>query len=132
MTATSTAPRFAHGVMTISLDGEDVELFANVRASRTICRLYGGLNQAFTNTNAFDFDTLVNVVNAAAGRVGKQAEATAEAIFNEGVIVVAPQVLLFLNFLAGGGKAPKTETKKAGNAARDDAGSEAAAPGEAG
>ncbi len=129
MTATSTAPRFAHGVMTISLDGEDVELFANVRASRTICRLYGGLNQAFSNTNAFDFDTLVNVVNAAAGRVGKQAEATAEAIFNEGVIVVAPQVLLFLNFLAGGGKAPKTETAKAGTA---EAGGEAAASGEAG
>lgn len=129
MTVPSTAPRFAHGVMTVSLDGEDVELFANVRASRTICRLYGGLQQAFTNTNAFDFDTLVNVVNAAAGRVGKQAEATAEAIFAEGVVVVAPQVLLFLNFLAGGGKAPKTETPKAGTA---EAGSEAAASGEAG
>ncbi|MGA1860323.1 hypothetical protein VH569_30435 [Azospirillum sp. 11R-A] len=126
MTVPSTAPRFAHGVMTVSLDGEDVELFANVRASRTICRLYGGLQQAFTNTNAFDFDTLVNVVNAAAGRVGKQAEATAEAIFAEGVVVVAPQVLLFLNFLAGGGKAPKTDTAKA------ESDSEAAAPGEAG
>ncbi len=129
MTVPSTAPRFAHGVMTVSLDGEDVELFANVRASRTICRLYGGLQQAFTNTNAFDFDTLVNVVNAAAGRVGKQAEATAEAIFAEGVVVVAPQVLLFLNFLAGGGKAPKTDTAKP---AKGDAGSEAAASGEAG
>lgn len=129
MTVPSTAPRFAHGVMTVSLDGEDVELFANVRASRTICRLYGGLQQAFTNTNAFDFDTLVNVVNAAAGRVGKQAEATAEAIFAEGVVVVAPQVLLFLNFLAGGGKAPKTEPAKA---VKPDAGSEAAASGEAG
>jgi len=129
MTVPSTAPRFAHGVMTISLDGEDVELFANVRASRTICRLYGGLQQAFTNTNAFDFDTLVNVVNAAAGRVGKQAEATAEAIFAEGVVVVAPQVLLFLNFLAGGGKAPRTDTAKP---AKPDAGSEAAASGEAG
>lgn len=129
MTVPCTAPRFAHGVMTICLDGEDVELFANVRASRTICRLYGGLQQAFSNTNAFDFDTLVNVVNAAAGRVGKQAEATAEAIFAEGVVVVAPQVLLFLNFLAGGGKAPKTETAKA---AKGDAGSEAAASGEAG
>lgn len=129
MTVPSTAPRFAHGVMTVSLDGEDVELFANVRASRTICRLYGGLQQAFTNTNAFDFDTLVNVVNAAAGRVGKQAEATAEAIFAEGVVVVAPQVLLFLNFLAGGGKAPKTDTAKP---AKPDAGSEAAASGEAG
>ncbi|PWC47154.1 hypothetical protein [Azospirillum sp. TSA6c] len=129
MTVPSTAPRFAHGVMTVSLDGEDVELFANVRASRTICRLYGGLQQAFTNTNAFDFDTLVNVVNAAAGRVGKQAEATAEAIFAEGVVVVAPQVLLFLNFLAGGGKAPKTDTAKAGKAEPD---SEAAASGEAG
>ena len=128
MTATSTAPRFAHGVMTISLDGEDVELFANVRASRTICRLYGGLNQAFTNTNAFDFDTLVNVVNAAAGRVGKQAEATAEAIFAEGVIVVAPQVLLFLNFLAGGGKVAKPE----GGTTGPKADGEATASGEAG
>ncbi len=128
MTVPSTAPRFAHGVMTISLDGEDVELFANVRASRTICRLYGGLNQAFTNTNAFDFDTLVNVVNAAAGRVGKQAEATAEAIFAEGVIVVAPQVLLFLNFLAGGGKVAKPETGTTGPKADG----EAAASGEAG
>lgn len=128
MTASSTAPRFAHGVMTIHLDGDDVELFANVRASRTICRLYGGLNQAFTNTNAFDFDTLVNVVNAAAGRVGKAAEATAEAIFAEGVITVAPQVLLYLNFLAGGGKAPKSE----GSATGPKADSEAAASGEAG
>ncbi|CBS88721.1 hypothetical protein [Azospirillum lipoferum] len=128
MTAPSTAPRFAHGVMTICLDGEDVELFANVRASRTICRLYGGLQQAFSNTNAFDFDTLVNVVNAAAGRVGKQAEATAEAIFAEGVVVVAPQVLLFLNFLAGGGKAPKVE----GGTTEPKVDGEAAASGEAG
>ena len=61
--ATSTAPRFAHGVMTISLDGEDVELFANVRASRTICRLYGGLNQAFTNTNAPEFSFAFGVTD---------------------------------------------------------------------
>lgn len=129
MTAPSTAPRFAHGVMTIHLDGADVELFANVRASRTICRLYGGLQTAFANTNAFDFDTLVNVVNAAAGRVGKAAEATAEAIFTDGVLTVAPQVLLYLNFLAGGGKAPDTDAKKAG---KGDPGSEAAPSGEAG
>jgi len=105
-----TAPRFSHGVMTVTLDGEDVELAANVRASRTICRLYGGLTEVMNKANVYDFDTLVNVVNAAAGRVGKAAEATADAVFNTGIVTVAPWIVQYVQFLAAGGKVAKPET----------------------
>lgn len=109
----NTAPRFSHGVMTITLDGQDVDLAANVHAARTICRLYGGLTEAYNKVNAFDFDAVVNVINAATRRVGKAGEETAEAVFSDGILTVAALVILYLNFLSEGGKGPKTEAAPA-------------------
>jgi len=120
-----TPPRFSHGVMTISLDGEDIDLLANVRASRTICRLYGGLTEVMTKANVYDFDTLVTVINAGSGRVGKAAEATADAVFNTGIVTVAPWIVTFINFLAAGGKVAKSDA-----ATTEDGKTEEEAPGE--
>lgn len=109
----NTAPRFSHGVMTITLNGQDVDLAANVHAARTICRLYGGLTEAYNKVNAYDFDTVVNIINAATRRVGKAGEETAEAVFSDGLLTVGALVILYLNFLSEGGKAPKSEPSPA-------------------
>lgn len=114
-------PAFVDGVMTIFL-GEDetpVDLKANARAAKAISRHFGGLTEAYAKANAFDFPSVVAIVNAASGRVGKAAEATDDEVFDAGLAFVAPLALQYLSFLSAGGKVPKAK-------AADDAGAEPA------
>lgn len=111
-----TLPRLAHGVMTITLDGRDLDLQANPHAARAICRQFGGLTEAFSRVNAHDFPSVVSIVNAAANRTGKAAEATEDAVFAEGLIAMVPVVATYLGFLAAGGKAPKEDGAAEGTA----------------
>ena len=123
---TTTAPRFANGVMTITLAGSAIDLRANPRTARDICRLYGGITQAAHKVNGYDIESIVNIINSASGRIGKEARVTEDEVFDEGLVVVGPLVSIYLNFLSTGGKAP--EPPKAPD---DEATEKAAAPGEA-
>lgn len=124
---TTTAPRFANGVMTITMAGVAVDLRANPRTARDICRLYGGITQAAHKVNGYDIEAIVNIINSASGRSGKEAKLTEDEVFDEGLVVVGPLVSMYINFLSTGGKAPEPA-----KAADDGAGAdEAAAPGEA-
>ncbi len=108
-------PAYVDGVMTMFL-GEDerpVDLKANARAAKAISRHFGGLTDAYAKVGAFDFPAVVAVVNAASGRVGKEAEATDDEVFDAGLAFVAPLILQYLGFLSGGGKVPKSKEAKA-------------------
>lgn len=127
-----TSPRYAHGVMTVTLNGDALDLTANIRAARTICRLYNGLTDAYAKANVYDFDTVTNILNIASGRTNKDADATAEAVFAHGLEQAAPLVILYLNFLSGGGKPPAgTGTGTATDKGTDNPAPEGDAPGEA-
>lgn len=123
-----TSPRYAHGVMTITLNGADLDLTANIRTARTICRLYNGLTDAYAKANVYDFDTVTNILNIASGRTNHQADATAEAVFAHGLEQAAPLAILYLNFLSGGGKPPAGTATATGT---DAPAPEGDAPGEA-
>ncbi|MGY0794266.1 hypothetical protein ACW7BJ_33380 [Azospirillum argentinense] len=102
-------PILADGVMTIFL-GEDerpVDLKANARAAKAISRHFGGIADAYGKVSAMDFAAVEAIFNAATGRVGKDAEATADEVFDAGMAFVAPLLSQYLGFLASGGKAPK-------------------------
>lgn len=95
----------AHGVMTVFLAGESLDLLAAPGPAREVSRLFGGISPAYRKVNDFDFDAIVKVINAGAGRKGKEAEATETLVFDEGIPAAAAVVGVYLGFLSNGGKA---------------------------
>ncbi len=112
-----TTPRLAQGVMTIALNGQDLDLLATPGAAKTICRAFGGLTEAYARVDRYDFEAVVTVINAATNRTGAAAEATETAVFEAGIVTVAALVIQYLSFLSAGGKPPQAAPAADGAAA---------------
>ena len=102
------------GVMTVVLAGEAIDLLAAPGPAREVCRLFGGISPAYRKVNDFDFDSIVKVINAGAGRTGAAAKATEALVFEEGITTTAAFAGAYLGFLSNGGKAQGEPVAAAG------------------
>lgn len=129
----NTAPKYARGIVTLTIDGQVVELRCTPRAAAAISKATGGLQNTMTTLIAIDYPAIVAAFAAATGRTGEDAEA---AVYAYGITPTARVLYQYILMLLNGGRTEaerladakaEAELGNAEGAAPDAGGSEDAA-----
>jgi len=92
--------RASYGIVTIELDGDELELKPTLRAFQKIQNRFGGLSQAIQGLSGLNIDNVAAVVAAGAGINGtKDTEKLKEQIFAAGVVNVIGKASEYLALL---------------------------------
>lgn len=95
------------GIVTIQLEGKAVELEPTMEACMAVSRIAGGIGSAIERVSRLDFDTIVEIIAHGMGlNPGQRDRQLRPAVFAEGLIKLAPDVILFLRIIANGGRYP--------------------------
>ena len=92
--------RAEFGIVTLDLNGDELELKPTLRAFQKIQNRFGGLSQAIQGLSGLNIDNVAAVVAAGAGINGtKDTEKLKEQIFTAGVVNVIGKTSEFLALL---------------------------------
>ncbi|SMH30548.1 hypothetical protein [Azospirillum agricola] len=120
-------PKYARGVVTLTIDGETVELRCTPRAAAAISKATDGLQNALSALIAIDYPKVVTIFAAASGRSGEAAD---DAVFGYGITPTARVLYQYILMLLNGGRTEEERRADAEEAERGN-GAVAAVEGEA-
>lgn len=108
--------RIGGGDVTITLGGQEVVLRATIGAALAISALGGerGFSAVVERVALFDLATIIRVVEIG---IGQRSKDLPELIWSEGLNVMAPKAIEFLNALVNGGRSAKVAAEGDGEQA---------------
>jgi len=103
------------GHVTIALAGQPATLAPTLGAAIELSRRHENFGVLLAKIEALDFLASVDVVRIGLGRPEREHEATAQEVFETGLLDLMPSIARFVFLLANGGRPPKEEeTAEAG------------------
>lgn len=120
----SSAPKYARGVVTVTVNGADVALICSPRAAGIISKVTGGLQNALNSLIAVDYETVLGIYCAGSGKAPAEAE---QELFDHGITPMARVLYQYVLMLLNGGRTAEERAADEAAAAKRGNG-DAAAP----
>ncbi|MFG1349661.1 hypothetical protein [Xanthobacter autotrophicus] len=97
------------GHVEITIGGQPATLVPSLGAAMALCQRHESFGTLLAKIESLDLIAAVDVVRFGLGRRESEQEATAQQVFEAGVLDLMPRLARFVFILANGGRPPKDE-----------------------
>lgn len=97
----NSVPKYARGVVTVTVNGTDVALTCSPRAAGIISKVTGGLQHALNGLVAVEYEAVLGIYCAGSGKSPAEAE---QELFEFGITPMARVLYQFVLMILNGGR----------------------------